>query len=439
MIAADGTGDRCRVTDGSELEFLECLEPPVILADPSPHHEKLQTRYVVLQTGKAAKGTHQEYVARASVPVHPGVRVSPKSPQVLYVYDVDVPPAILEALQRRAARIGYVGAADSPVRVRVSSREPDGDRDDERFVPHPDGDVPISVPRAGHTRLWDSFYESWCARGVDVARSHNPALRHQVTYRSPGSPVDEVGLGAVVVWLQLRTPISGRRITALTSLFKRSVLAQHERIYGEPAAVLHGHGHAQRGYELARYLALPDAGFTHSRGRIHGLALWLPAESDPETVRRAQTAARSIRRLRGGGLDVEIHPWAGEKRPWAANPGRWTRDGSTRWATAFPAIHERHGPLTLAEVSRWCAHAGLPEPLAFRADRHPLVHGAVDLVPAEVHRSNRPGRPYSHIELVFGEPLKGPVVIGAGRQRGFGLCVPVPDEAESRREEPRDE
>lgn len=439
MIAADGTGERCRVTDGSELEFLERLEPPVIHADPLPHHQKLQTRFVVLQHGKAAKGTHQEYVARASVPVHPGVRVSPKSPHVKYVYEAEVPPETLEALQRRAARIGYVGAADSPVRVRVSAPAPDALTDDGGFVPDPDGDVPIGVPRAGHTRVWDSLYESWCERGVDVARSHYPALRHQVTYRSPGPAVEDIGLGTVVVWLQLRTSVSGRRISALTSLFKRSVLAQHERIYGEPAAVLHGHGHARRGYELARYLALPDAGFSHSRGRIHGLALWLPADSDPETARRAQTAARSIRKLQGGGLNVEVHPWAGEKRPWAAHPARWTRDRSVRWATAFPAIHERHGPLTLSEVARWCAHAGLPQPLAFRADRHPLVHGAVDLVPTEVHRPNRPGRPYSHIELVFGEPIKGPVVIGAGRQRGLGLCVPVSDEADGHPQESEDD
>ena len=29
--------------------------------------------------------------------------------------------------------------------------------------------------------------------------------------------------------------------------------------------------------------------------------------------------------------------------------------------------------------------------------------------------------------LWFEEPVAGPVVIGAGRQRGLGLCVPVDD------------
>ena len=33
LVAADGTGQRCRVTDGSELSFLESLPPPTIRAD----------------------------------------------------------------------------------------------------------------------------------------------------------------------------------------------------------------------------------------------------------------------------------------------------------------------------------------------------------------------------------------------------------------------
>ena len=438
LIAADGTGERCRVTDGSELEFLEQLDPPVIHADPSPVHQKLQTRYVVRQQGKAEKNTHQEYVARAGVPVHPGVRVSMRNPHVLYVYEAETPSRTVQALRRRAARVGYLGAADSPVRVRVSTQEPDDLGGDNRFIPDTSGNVRISVPRVGHARTWDSLYEAWCERGAAVGRSQYPALRYQVTYRSPGGPSDELDRGFVVEWLRLEKSVSGRRVATVTELLKKSVLSQYQRIHGDPPDVLHGHGFDQRGYELARFLALPDAGFERSRGRIHGLAVWLPPASDPETVQRVRHAARSLRRLIGDRVDVAVQPWDGEQRPVAANPLRWTQE-SRRWATAFPAIHERHGPLTLAEIARWCSHAGLPEPEAFRAARHPLVHGAADLAPVEVHRPDRPGRPYSHIELLFAEPVTGPVVIGAGRQRGFGLCVPVTDEAPSSPRESADE
>ena len=113
----------------------------------------------------------------------------------------------------------------------------------------------------------------------------------------------------------------------------------------------------------------------------------------------------------------------------AANPTRWLRR-SRHWATAFPAIHERHRPLDLAELSRWCRHAGLPEPVAFRSGRTPFLTAAADLAPVEVNRPGRPGLPYSHVDLQFAEPITGPVVIGGGRQRGFGLCVPVDDSSD---------
>ena len=355
LIAADGTGERCRVTDGSELEFLERLDPPVIHADRSPHHQKLQTRYVV-NRGRAEKGTHQEYVARAGVPVRSGVRVCLQNPHVVYVYEVDVPSRTLEALRLRAARVGYLGASDSPVHVRVAAQNPDGLIGDQGFVPDPDGDIRISVPRAGITRVWDSFYESWCERGVDEARSHYPALRYQVAYRSPGAAVGGASESSVAAWLQLRASVSGRRVTAVTTLFKKAVLAQYQRLFGEPPAVLHGHGHDRSGYELARFLALPDVGFVHSRGRIHGLAVWLPPESDAELVQRVQVAAGSIRQLDGAGVHVAVHPWAREARPRAAHPDRWDEgslcalgNGVSRDPRASRAAHSRGGrPLVFA-------------------------------------------------------------------------------------------
>ena len=165
----------------------------------------------------------------------------------------------------------------------------------------------------------------------------------------------------------------------------------------------------------------PDVGFQHSKGRIHGLALWLP---ELESVERLQVrgAALAVRRLTGRGVDVTVMPREDEPRPVAANPDRWC-GSSRRWATPFPAIHERRGRLDLAEVARWCEHAGLPAPIAFRSTRGPLVRGAVDLAPAEVNLPGKPGLPYSHLELLFEKPVVGPVVIGAGRQRGFGLCI----------------
>ena len=432
LVAADGTGTRCRVTDGSELEWFERLPPPVIYACPQSWPQPLEQRYVVnYERSFSKKGNakpsvirvHQEYVGRVGVQHRAGVRVTPRHPRVIYVWNTCPPEKTLFALRQRAARIGYLGAADSPVRVRVSTQVPESARSEDAFLPDSTGDLTINVPAPGDLAILDTMYEAWCERGPDIGRAHYPALRHHAPYRSPGSVAPEES-PAVVAWLRLGRAVSGRRVSAVTELFKAAVLSRHQEIHGEPPAVLHGHGFGAKGYEIARYLALPDVGFPRSRGRIHGLALWLPPGSGPVDRQRARDAAFAVRKLTGYGVDVSVTPRDEDTRPVAATPSRWCRP-SDRWATAFPAIHERRVALDLAEVSRWCEHAGLPVPVAFRATRGPLVSGGVDLAPVEVNRPGRPGLPYSHVELRFSEPVRGPVVIGSGRQRGFGLCVPV--------------
>ena len=424
LVAADGTGRASRVTDGRELIWLEGLPAPAIHAQPEPWHQVLQSRFVVAHGGRTDK-THHEYPAREGALHRSGVRVSPRNPMVVYRWDIETPSTgILDAIGRRAARVGYLGTSDSPVRVRVWTALPCG-APDEVFVPDPTGDVEISIPRPGDIAVLDRMYDAWKERGASVTRSQFPALMHSATYRSPGDRY-VTDRGEVVIWLRVRPAVSGRRISAVTALFKEALLSRHQRMHGEPAAILHGHGFRGTGYELARYLALPDVGYPHSRGRIHGLALWLPPGTDRVQRRNARDSAVAIDALVGRGIEARVEPRGDEQRPWAANSRRW-RGPSTTWVTAFPVIHERHGIAGLAEAARWCRHAGLPEPVAFRSLRTPLVPGAVDLAPAEVNRPGRPALPYSHAAFRFGGPVEGPVVVGAGRPRGFGLCVPVDD------------
>ena len=439
LVAADGTYDRCRVTrvtDGRELEWLEQLPSPKIHAGADCHHQPLKTRFVVKHdsrwAGKKKRGTpeevlvHQEYVGRLGVGERPGVRVALSDPRVTYVWDEVAPPdeGVLDALRLRAARVGFLGTADSPARVSVHTEMPPSAT--ECFLPDKDGDTVIRVTQAGDLEILDRLFDAWVERGASVTPNQFPALKHEQRYRSPSAPV-AVDRGQVMAWLQLGRRVSGRRITPLVGLFKAAVLSQHERIHGEPHQVLHGHGFRGKGYEIARYLALPNVGYPRSDGRVQGLALWLPPGTDAEVRRKARDAALAVRRLTGNGLDVAVERRDEEDdRPRATWPTRWLRPSKT-WATAFPVIHERRRAVDLPEVTRWCRHAGLPAPIAFWSGRTPLARGALDLAPVEVNREGKPGLPYSHVAIRFAEPVPGPVVIGSGRQRGFGLCVQVDD------------
>ena len=439
FVAADGTRESSRVTDGHELVWLEGLPPPAIHTQPDPWHQALQERFVVEHRGSFASKSipkskdrkppelfaHHEYLGRKPTLHRAGVRISLRSPIVVYRWDVEPPnQRTLSSLGHRAARIGYLGASDSPVRVRIATELP-CDAVADVYVSDPEGDIQIRVPRPGDVDVLDRMFDSWQERGASVTRSQFPALLHSATYRSPDDQV-AMDRGYVVAWLRIDPAVSGRRVSAVTALFKAAVLDRHQRMHGEPPAVLHGHGFKRSGYDLARYLALPDVGFPRSRGRIHGLALWLPPSADRFLRLKAREAAVAINALVGQGIELAVEPSGDEERPWAANRCRWVGPSSS-WVTAFPVIHERRGVSRLKEAARWCRHAGLPDPIFFRSSRTPLLPGAVDLAPVEVNRPGRPALPYSHAEFRFAEPVAGPVVVGAGRQRGFGLCVPVDD------------
>ena len=434
FVAADAMGEECRVTDGTELVFLEGLGAPIIHAEPDPVHQRLHPRYVVQASKGPKKATHQEYPARRGALVRPGVRVCLRHATVAYVWEDADPTDYLWALRLRAARIGYFGCADSPVRVRAGTALDDAVIESlHAFRPHNAGTCMVSVPRPGrHLAALEVAYDDWREHGPSVARSQFPALRNLMAYAAPGDLPGEDDPGRVVAWLRLSQSVPGRRIADITAAFKAAVMSRYRRLYGDPLPrELHGHGFEGTGFEIARYLALPNAGFDHSDGRIHGAALWLPRSSEAATFERARAAARSIDALQTPSLSVGVAPWDGELKPMAATPRRW-RQPSKAWATAMPAIHERFGRLNLSELRRWCRHAGLPEPVWFRSARGPLVPGALSLHPSEVQRQapqpRQPAKPYSHIALRFAEPVRGPVVIGGGRSRGFGLCVPVDDQ-----------
>ncbi len=434
LVSADGTGKACRHTDGTELAFLEGCEPPLIYASAPDRvwHQRLQTRYVAkAQRGFATYAPtnpdiahHAEYVGRKGAEVRPGVRVAPAFPRVVYVWNVEVPPAVLRGLATRAARVGYLGCADSPVELTVSTALPPGAPDP--FVPDDTGTVTIAVPRPGVVSAMIAHYERWREMGPSVHRSQAIGLRSFVRYRPPGRvPPSHSDREPATLWMGLEPAISGRRVAAVTAAFKAGVLDHYQRNVGDPPPVLHGHGFGSEDYELARYLALPDVGGERSRGRIHGLALWLPPESADSLFEECRRALRNLRTLVGPGFSTTCRLWAGERRPWAVTPWRW-QGPSTRWATAFPAVYERRKrQLDLQTVATWCAHAGLPAPAAFRATRAPLLRGGVDLAPEEVNRPGREAKPYAHLELLFDEAVRGPVVIGGARQRGLGLCAPV--------------
>lgn len=434
FVAADGTGARCHVTDGSELVELEGAGAPKIYADPMHRvlASALRGRFVVEDEFYVDNKTRQtsavqEYVGRTAALVRPGTRLAPETPRVIYVWPaLDLSAAHYEALSTRAARIGYVGCADSPVRVTVHRVMPSGAPDDAGWEPDRAGTVALSVPYPGLTDVLDDAFERWTG-GEQIRKA---SLRSERSwYQSPG-PRHVAVDAPIVLWLRFTPAVSARRVLAVTQTLRRAVLDLYQRFAakgGDLPAVLHGHGFTQAGYQHAHWLALPDIGSAYSRGRIYGFAIWLPPGTPPDVVEGVRTSIWHLKELVGRGFELRIEPHAGQQKPWAANPARWTGP-SRRWVSAFPVVHERwqKGGPDLNEIARWCEHAGVTAPpVAFRMSRVPLIIGAVSLAPIEMHRRDGERRPYCHLEIEFAERVTGPIALGRARQFGLGLMVPV--------------
>ncbi len=440
LVAADGTRDRCRCTTGAELRALEAASPPLIRADEASllTTSSAATRYVVVD--RRHSGSVQDYPARGSAEVRPTRRACPRHRHVCYVWpDLDLPTIELGALRLRAARIGYFGCADSPARVNVATEVPGTVSTLPTWVPTEGvgaGRVALPVPYDGLVAALDAGYDQFVA-GVPFQRSWVPSVQRFYTDRP-----DVVR--PHLVWIRLVRAVSGRRVLALTATLREAVMSRYgEATEGDPGdlpSVLVGHGFTGTGFHHAHWLALPDVGHRHARGRIHGLAIWLPPETEVNVVDKVRRAAGLVAsaglRLPGGVL-VDIVVSDGTEGPAAAQARRWTGP-ARRWVSAFPAVHERWSggqDLSLAEIALWCEHAALPAPVAFEVARVPLVAGAVALRPYEARRPGTERRPFSHLRVRFADEVEGPVVLGRTRQFGLGLMVPesmVPESTDQR-------
>jgi CRISPR-associated protein Csb2 len=122
----------------------------------------------------------------------------------------------------------------------------------------------------------------------------------------------------------------------------------------------------------------------------------------------------------------------------ALQPKRWTR-ASDQWASVTPLILDRHPkPHFNKDPEKWrescreiikaaCVNLGLPEPISIEPSPYSPLAG-VPAAPAFPAPSPRPGRPprfHVHATLTFAELVHGPLLLGAGRFRGYGLFLPL--------------
>jgi CRISPR-associated protein Csb2 len=110
---------------------------------------------------------------------------------------------------------------------------------------------------------------------------------------------------------------------------------------------------------------------------------------------------------------------------------------SRSWASVTPVVLDRmpkadrvKDPTGWREevatiISIACKNVGLPEPISIRVEKTPFFNGSLRAMPGQRGFPQlRPGRFQVHAQIEFDQPVRGPLLLGAGRFRGYGLMRP---------------
>lgn len=190
------------------------------------------------------------------------------------------------------------------------------------------------------------------------------------------------------------------------------------------------------------FLPLASVGHPHADGRLPGIALALPEGMSPEIRTEVLRAAARVCAPANGLVLGRLGAWDVQPlsmvRPletlraaaWTAHP-----TGATHWSTVTPIAYDQHPKAKdkteyfaeAAEMIRaGCKRIGLPRP---REVVVTPVSAHLGVPPAHafprLRRKDGSERRHTHAILAFDEPVLGPVIIGAGRYRGYGLCRPM--------------
>jgi len=254
--------------------------------------------------------------------------------------------------------------------------------------------------------------------------------------------------GSSFRWLQLESTL------ALTRTLRESIIERCP--IQPPPEIITGHG-ADRSPSTQAHMAIlpiPHAGGDHGDGHLLGVGVAVPrgiAEANLQAIFKAlETIADDGDGATGTGLgfDAGRFPGLGQWRlirqgifddfrvnlnapTWTASP-----NGSCSWASVTPIVFDQHGKARskaayLEECAELVAQATGRVVVGASVERvRMLAVSPLRGVPTardfpRLKRKDGSERRHMHVQIDFDRPLIGPLLVGAGRYRGYGLCRPL--------------
>jgi CRISPR-associated protein Csb2 len=197
------------------------------------------------------------------------------------------------------------------------------------------------------------------------------------------------------------------------------------------------------------FFPLPYVGFEYADGHILGLGMAIPRNL---RVASGATRGEELRRVlgpllfdadTGQGREVKIFrqgvwEWTlaretRERPPLTLQRPSWTKP-SRVWASVTPVVLHHHPKKRAGDVERILTEAFLsasfpaPESVNIRSVSAVSGAGHAMAVPPFAEGGENRCRYQTHVVARFAQPVRGPVLVGRGRFRGYGLFRPLADE-----------
>jgi len=374
--------------------------------------------------------------------------VLPETPTFAFLWPTADPALHRAALEQLCARVTRLGHSSSLVRCTVVDRDLT-----PTLVPSDEGDVVLRVVGPGQLERLDRAF----AHHQGVQNRVLPARpkRYGLAYkRATPSPQAESVFSTD--WVLFERVGGSRPVASRTTDVARALRSALIEIHGNQDLPATLSGHAESGPTEQPHVAfvpLPFVGNEYADGGLMGCALVLPrelAQNDRELLLRLVAKWEKERSnqqgnltLAGGTLPPFIVRRVDLSAKAALDPTRWCRV-SIRFVTATPiALDKNPGKLRSNQdgtaskaaleaqqsISEACMRVVGVRPSSVEVSLAPLLPGAQH-VRAFLPWPGRPGRTPRvrvHADIRFEAPVRGPLLLGAGRYFGLGLCLPVED------------
>lgn len=411
------------------LQWLEALPAPAIYANPPRHEDWVRDVHdVFVPVNDASQvGVLPE---RRSKQVRWFPAYTPQDRHVWFIWKdaTDVSERV-HALKKVAANVTYLGHSMSPVRVAavtsVANINP-------TLVPHPDGTVMLRTTGPGRLTHLETVFEQR-KENATIQPRLGKVSRYRITDEQ--RHITPISLFCYAFAFRRK---SGPRLPLesairLTDVVRKAIM---RHIPDPIPEILSGHDDKRAPTRLPHLAVAPfaDIGHRHADGHVMGFGLWLPGAAREEEVVLLEEAVSKVKELTLGRYGVwqveQLYADQLAHAPLSIRPATYERSHHA-WASVTPVVFGKfpkesqvgpgkNGGKVFAEL---CEMIGLPPPAEVRLGPVSAFQGAPKA--SEFLRPKQAeGKLMAHVYLRFPGLVKGPVLIGAGRFIGLGLCKP---------------